>query len=371
MITNIKTLNKIVLAFGVAVHCFFICGCKEDKIQESGGSSNPSTIEVENTMTDIENNAPLGDNVNSELEDVYTVEESGDTEGDNISEKSEYCEKKQFTFYDVFRNEYTIDTNPLAYKNKYKNDSYTYVGVDVNGNTLSEIEITDDTDIFIPGTEATGYTGIIKYEDEKYTSKFGIDVSKFQGNVNWEKVKSAGVEFAFVRVGFRGYGASGSLSEDAKYRRNIEGARAAGLDVGVYFYAQAINEEEALEEAEYVLNLISGYDLQLPIVYDPEHVLNDTARTDDVSGEQFTLNTIAFCNRIREAGYVPMTYANMLWEGYELDMAKLSDIEIWYADYELKPQTPYAFKVWQYSQAGHISGIDGSVDLNIMIIPKE
>ena len=267
-------------------------------------------------------------------------------------------------------NEYEMEIDTRVPVNTLKAGNYKYVGKDELGNTLSEIEITSDTDIFVEGTEAVGYTGIIKYEDDIYTSKWGIDVSKFQGNINWDKVKSSGVQFVFVRVGFRGYGQSGSLSEDAKYRQNIEDALEAGLDVGVYFYAQAINEEEAIEEAEFVSKLIAGYEINLPVVYDPEHVLNDDARTDNVSGEQFTANTIAFCNRIRELGYEPMIYANMLWESKELDLSKLSDVKIWYADYELKPQSPYKFEVWQYSQGGKVPGIDGSVDLNMMIVPK-
>ncbi|MDO4187454.1 MAG: glycoside hydrolase family 25 protein [Lachnospiraceae bacterium] len=276
-----------------------------------------------------------------------------------------------YHFYDVFRHEYEMTINPEITKNSLKKEGFSYIGTDAKGKLLSDIKITDETDLFAEGQQMQGYPGIIKYEDDVYTSRFGIDVSKFQGKIDFNKVKDAGVEFVIVRVGFRGYGKSGSLSEDARYRKNIEGALAAGLDVGVYFYAQAIDEEEAIEEADFVLNLIDGYDLRLPIVYDPEHVLNDDARTDNVSGEQFTKNAMAFCNRISQAGYEPMIYANMLWEAYELDLNKLKDVKVWYADYELLPQSPYKFDMWQYCQAGHISGIDGAVDLNMMLCEKE
>jgi len=323
------------------------CGSKENIKENSIGNTNSNAVSEIVVEKDI---SEVTENISDEIEQVLF--------------------ESLYHFYDVFRNEYEMEINRAVSQNTLSEDGYLYVGYDALGNVLSDVEITKDTDIFIPGSEATGYTGIIKYEDDKYTSRFGIDVSKFQGNINWEKVKAAGVEFVFVRVGFRGYGLSGSLSEDALYRRNIEGALNQGLDVGVYFYSQAINEEEAVEEADFIESLISGYDISLPVVYDPEHVLNDTARTDDVSGEQFTLNAIAFSNRIKELGHEPMIYANMLWEANELDLSRLSDVKIWYADYELKPQSPYRFNVWQYSQAGKISGIDGSVDLNMMVVLK-
>ena len=206
----------------------------------------------------------------------------------------------------------------------------------------------------------------IKYKDDSYEIIHGIDVSYHQGNIDWEKVRSQGYEFAFIRIGYRGY-SKGSLSQDSMFEANIKGAKAAGLQVGVYFFAQAINEEEALEEAEFVLKLLNGRKLDLPVVYDPETITDDAARTDNVSGVQFTKNTGVFCDRIKEAGYEPMIYANMLWEAYELDLTELTDIPIWYADYDDKPQTPYHFSCWQYSQDGNVKGINGTVDLDVII----
>lgn len=208
------------------------------------------------------------------------------------------------------------------------------------------------------------------YEDDRYTSRLGIDVSHYQGNVNWDKVKAAGYEFVIVRLGYRGYGQAGNMKVDKTFAKNIEGAQAAGLDVGIYFYSQAINEEEAIEEAEFVLKNLGDYPLQLPIVYDPENVLDDVARTDDVTGDQFTKNTITFCERIIEAGYQPMVYSNMLWEAFQFDMTQIEQYPIWYADYEKYPQTPYAYEMWQYSNTGHVDGIASEVDLNIQFIKK-
>ena len=212
-------------------------------------------------------------------------------------------------------------------------------------------------------------TGISYIGDAKYTYRKGIDVSYYQGKIDWEKVKQAGYEFAFLRIGFRGYGAEGIMKADQRFEENIKGAQAAGIDVGVYFFAQAVNEAEALEEADFVLELLKGYQLQMPVVYDPELIRDDTARTDHVTGAQFTKNTIVFCERIKEAGFQPMIYSNMVWEAFLFDMEALQEYPVWYADYEAVPQTPYAFSIWQYSEKGSVDGISGNVDLNIAFCP--
>ena len=210
----------------------------------------------------------------------------------------------------------------------------------------------------------------ISFEDDTYMIRKGIDISYHQGVVDFQKVKDAGYEFVIVRVAYRGYGTTGSLNEDKMFREYIEKAQAVGLDVGVYIFSQAISEAEALEEANLVLELIKDYDLQLPVVYDPEFIRDDEARTDHISGEQFTANAIAFCEKIKEAGYEPMIYSNMIWEGEVFTMSRLQDYRFWYADYELVPQTPYAFDFWQYSGSGFVDGISGETDLDIQFIKK-
>ena len=199
----------------------------------------------------------------------------------------------------------------------------------------------------------------------------GVDVSEHQGYVDWQALKDSGFEFAFIRLGYRGYGQEGRICLDREFHRNIQNAQAVGFDVGVYFFAQAVNEEEALEEANFVLQNLEGYTLQLPVVYDPESILDDEARTDNVSGEQFTKNTEVFCSAVADAGYDPMIYANMLWEAFELDLEALSEYPLWYADYEPAPQTPYHFRFWQYTNQGQVPGITGNTDLNIEMVPKE
>ena len=139
------------------------------------------------------------------------------------------------------------------------------------------------------------------------------------------------------------------------------------MEQGVYFFAQAINEAEAKVEADFALKSLAGRSLDLPVVYDPESILDDVARTDNVSGQQFTANTKVFCETIKAAGYEPMIYANMLWEAFELDLSRLKGYPIWYADYEDKPQTPYDFVIWQYTNEGSVPGVEGVCDIDIWI----
>jgi GH25 family lysozyme M1 (1,4-beta-N-acetylmuramidase) len=206
--------------------------------------------------------------------------------------------------------------------------------------------------------------------DDRYTIRKGIDVSYHQGEIDWKAVKGAGYEFVILRVGYRGYGKEGKLCLDTAFPDYVEGAQEAGLDVGVYLFSQAVNETEAVEEADLVIDALKDIDIVLPVVFDPELISNDDARTDDVSGAQFTANAIAFCEKIKDAGYQPMVYSNMMWEAYMFDMAQLSDYAFWYADYEKTPQTPYAFSFWQYSESGKVPGIDGNCDLDVQFIRK-
>lgn len=207
----------------------------------------------------------------------------------------------------------------------------------------------------------------LKYytKNGKKNSLIGVDVSSHQKAIDWNKVKAAGVEYAIIRVGFRGYGEAGTIVLDEYFHANIQAALKAGLKVGVYFFSQAITEAEAIEEAEFLLNEIKGYNITFPIVYDPEDISGDKARTDGLSGEQITNQCIAFCERIRQAGYTPMIYANKRWTLTRIDLTRLTDYDLWLAAYVDQPDIPYLFTMWQYSSSGTVDGISGSVDLNI------
>ena len=200
-----------------------------------------------------------------------------------------------------------------------------------------------------------------------YKMRYGIDISKHNGNVDFNKVKKAGFDFVFIRIAYRGYGSKGNLKVDEMQDKYLKEAKEAGLKVGAYVFSQSINEEEAKEEAKLAIDLLKDYKLDLSLVFDPETIKGDTARTDDISGEQFTKNAIVFCEEVKRAGITPAIYSNLVWEDYYYNLEKLKDYEIWYADYNKLPQTPYNFKYWQFSEVGIVDGIDGNVDLNVMI----
>lgn len=195
----------------------------------------------------------------------------------------------------------------------------------------------------------------------------GIDVSEFQGDIDWTQVKQAGIDFAFIRIGYRTYG-EGIVTYDSTFQRNIEGAQAAGIKVGAYFYSQATNADEAIEEADHVIDALAPYDITYPVVYDWE-IVHDQARTDTVSVETLADCCVAFCERIKDSGYTPMIYQNKATAMHKLDLPRIKDYDFWLAEYNDKPSYYYDFKIWQYSSTGRIPGIEGDVDLNICFEP--
>ena len=194
----------------------------------------------------------------------------------------------------------------------------------------------------------------------------GIDVSYYQGNIDWEKVKASGIEFAIIRLGYRGYGQEGKLVEDKLAFQNLQGALDAGLKVGVYFFSQAITVEEALEEADFVLERIKDYDITMPVVYDWEFVAADEARTANMDPRILTDCYLAFCGRITEAGYTPMVYFNTHLSRTMLYLTELEEYPFWLALYSDRMTFPYRFEMWQYTDSGRVPGIEGNVDLNLM-----
>lgn len=197
----------------------------------------------------------------------------------------------------------------------------------------------------------------------------GVDVSTYNGDIDWAAVKADGISFAMIRLGFRGYGESGKLVLDDKFLQNIQGATQAGLDVGVYFFSQAVTVEEAEEEAEFVLSALEDYSITYPVVFDLETIEYDTARTDDLTVETATQVTQAFCQRIAQAGYQPMIYGNVAWMMDCIDLTQLTGYDLWLAQYQSTPTFPYQFHMWQYSHQGTVAGISGNVDLNLLLTP--
>ena len=217
-----------------------------------------------------------------------------------------------------------------------------------------------DLDSFVK--DSSGY---MHYTDASVETVMGIDVSSHQGKkIDWEKVAKSGVEFVMIRAGYRGY-TQGSLYLDEYFKTNLEGAKAAGLKVGVYFYSQAITVAEAAEEADFVVQALAGVQLDYPVVYDWEVVGTEEARTDHMDGATLTACALAFCQRIQWAGYTPMIYMgkNVAYPLY--DMSEIDQYDFWLASYSDHPDFAYNFHIWQYTATGSVPGIKGNVDLNI------
>ncbi len=207
--------------------------------------------------------------------------------------------------------------------------------------------------------------GMVSYqEDGEVLTRKGIDVSKYQGEIDWEAVKNDGIDYAIIRVGIRGY-SEGGILEDEFFRQNIEGAIANGIPVGVYFFTQAVNEAEALEEADFVIGMLQGYELTYPVYLDIEDVKKESCRTNGLTVEERTNNAKVFLERIREAGYEPALYGNMKSFLLMVDLASLEQYDKWFAGYTLPIYYPYEYKMLQYSEKGKVAGIPAAVDINI------
>lgn len=241
--------------------------------------------------------------------------------------------------------------------------------IQINDSTLGEIWITELDGVPKNTLNNDNFTAdsTFKYysENGKAASLEGIDISSYSGDINWEKVKNSGVDFVIIRIGGRGYGKEGALYTDDKALEYIEGAHNAGLKVGGYFFSQAINVEEAVEEADYVKSILGDIKLEFPVAYDWEIIKDEDARTDNVSAAEATNCARAFCDRIIEHGYKTMLYSPSRELYFKYDLSRLADIDIWYCEYSDVPTFYYRFSMWQYSSTGRVDGIDADVDMNI------
>ena len=258
----------------------------------------------------------------------------------------------------------------------------TFVGgriLNESGAEIVTVQENGDSDIFYFGDKELSVLENVAYNTYLATdfaqvngkteylagrTEIGIDVSEWQEEIDWDAVRAEGIDFVMIRVGNRGY-TEGKISLDRLFYENIEGALAAGLEVGVYFFSQAISEEEALEEACFVLNCIRGYDLTYPVVFDWETVGSIDARTKNISGAVLTDCAIAFCDMIEAAGYTPMIYSNKELALLTYDLSPLTDYDFWFAGYTTAPEFYYGFDMWQYTSSGSVAGICGRVDLNL------
>lgn len=218
------------------------------------------------------------------------------------------------------------------------------------------------------------YTGLVLqepvmryYENGAKKSYMGVDISDDQGQVDFEALKKAGVDYVMIEIASRGYG-TGIVTYDDNYYNNLQKATEAGLDVGVIFDSQAATEEEAEEEAQIILDNIVDFNITYPIVFKMELVSNDTSRIEDLTKTQLTAITMAFCKKIAAAGHTPMIMGNKFWLLRKIDLSLLSNYEVWLSMCEDVPDYPYQFAMWQYSVDGQIAGIEGDANLDICFI---
>ena len=253
----------------------------------------------------------------------------------------------------------TAATEGVNYMEVYEENQFQDAGRFRSASQLAQASGTMDTVIHNPRFD----------ECEKRQC---IDVSKFQGDIDWNLVAQDGIDQAIVRIGFRGYG-NGSLAPDPYFRQNLEGAAAAGLDTGVYFFTQAITVEEAIEEADYVLGLLGGFALTMPVFIDVEMITYDTARLDEanLSPAQQTEICKAFCSTIEAGGYEAGIYANKYYLTTMMDADALAEkYTIWLANYTTETNYAGEYQIWQYSENGIVNGINHVVDMNVSYTRK-
>ena len=213
--------------------------------------------------------------------------------------------------------------------------------------------------------------GSLRYTGDEYTVLQGIDVSIFQGTIDWAAVAEDGVDFAMLRIGGRGY-ESGEIYEDDSFLSNLHGAADNGLRVGAYFFSQAVNPEEAAEEAEYVLGILRDLpegSVTMPVAFDWEMIEGDEARTVGVDAQTLTSCALAFCSRIAAGGYEPMVYAYRYLAYDMYDLSALLPYPLWISTLDGNPDFYYSFDMWQYTENGYVNGIETRVDRNLYFLP--
>lgn len=208
------------------------------------------------------------------------------------------------------------------------------------------------------------------YEDGNLVSQTAVDVSDLQGKIDWERVSEDGIDFAMIRLGRRGY-TEGNIYLDNYYYENVSGVQSEGMPFGVYFFSQAITEDEAIEEANFVIKHLSGSGISYPVVFDHEPVESADGRANNLSKNELTHITKAFCQKIEDAGYTPMIYGNA-FDMERLNLNDLKGIDVWYAEYESsQPTGQFDFAMWQYSSTANVSGINTQADLSILFKPLD
>lgn len=288
-------------------------------------------------------------------------DKAGETAG--TSAKSSYAEKAEREREaerqkeEEARNDPATDGKHTLVTNRDGSEEWLLISPYLKKNTFDFTKMEDNA-------------GLKRYmENGRKTSYVGVDISKHTGKIYFPSLKAAGVDYVMIRLGSRGY-STGQISLDENFKENIEGAIEAQLDVGIYFYSQAISQDEAIQEANFVVQNLEPYraKVKYPIAFNMGFVANDKSRIEGLSREDKTTVTTSFLEGIRAAGYVPMVYGDKEWLLKEVDLTKLQDFDVWLSQEEDIPDYPYLYSMWQYDTDGVLNGIDGGADMNICFV---
>ncbi len=288
-----------------------------------------------------------------EPEPTLVVSENKEKQEKKISAPSKNAVSKNKT--GVSDNDASVSVNKFNIKPLGEKPEYVSVNAILPKSDLSEENFTMEKD------------RLVYSQGGRNVSHFGIDVSKYNGTVSWNKVKEDGVEFALLRVGARGY-STGNIVLDENFSYNLKSCSQNGIDVGVYFFSQAINTYEAIEEANYCVAALSGKKIRYPVIFDSEKIMNDSYRTENLTSTELTNIFKAFADTVKAYGYTPMVAGTKEQLALHFDLESLSGYDVWLLDIGEKTEYPYRYTIRQYANDGKINGINGNVDYNICLI---
>lgn len=293
-----------------------------------------------------------------EMSEAAETEETGNVVSQNpYTEKAEREMEADRQKEEEQRNDPATDGKHTLITNRDGTEEWVLINPYLTKNTLDFTKMEDKA-------------GLKRYmENGRKTSYVGVDISKHTGKVYFPSIKAAGVDYVMIRLGSRGY-STGQITLDENFKENIEGAIDAQLDIGIYFYSQAITQDEAIQEANFVMQNLEPYraHVKYPIAFNMGFVSNDKSRIEGLSREDKTAVTVSFMEAVKAAGYVPMIYGDKEWLIKEVDLTKLQDYDVWLSQEEEIPDYPYLYSMWQYNTDGVVNGIDGGADLNICFI---
>lgn len=371
MYEDVNTKTRLAMGFlAISIAALFILAAVVlmNKGRLSGNRNTTSVVRTVSQETASEDAVVLGDStLTSDDLDFWNMYDEDETIEDD--------EKRIGPEHSFSENKPSISAAALS-KNQVSVNGLSGNSVSENRFNIGTKEKPEWTDILENAAKNKYVAGGFRKEDEKLQyysnnrkiSSFGIDVSKYQGTIDWKQVKDAGVEFAMIRMGVRGY-SSGKVVIDETYQSNMQGAIENDIPVGIYFYSQAVTKEEAVEEANYAVAAVQNITLSYPIVFDTEEIMNDTARTDHISKEQLTECARFFCDTVKNYGYKPMIAATKKQFAQKLDVSMLAGYDLWLMDdFDEMSDFPYQYTMWQYDTNGSIPGINGNVDLNISFV---